>query len=87
MKVKIRFKIESERAMEVMAEVNKDWTPLKREGKLWQGVVYTGDQPGKAMVYGRFDSNKDKYIPLLEYQIKGEAGVADQVKALYKYLN
>ncbi len=70
LQTEVKFKIESKRAVDISVVINDQWLGLEANGRVWQGRIYTGHQPGKAMVYGRFDANSEKYIPLLEYRIK-----------------
>ena len=84
---KVRFRLESDLAEELVVSLHGKWFTLKKsEGSsMWQGEMYTGDKPGKATVYGRFDSTKDKYIPMLEFSVK-EITMTDEVRRLYKYI-
>ena len=86
LKTRTRFRIESASALELVVSIGGAWHALQRSGDLWQGYVNTGEEKGKLSVYGRFDKGKDKYIPLLEYHVKGTRGVEDEVKSLMKYL-
>ncbi|KAK2164612.1 hypothetical protein LSH36_61g07055 [Paralvinella palmiformis] len=68
---RVRFRIESAVAVEIVVNVNGTWHGLHKSGNMWQGSVNTGENRTKLSVYGRFDKSKEKYVPLLEYQVKG----------------
>lgn len=65
----VTFRLESRRAVGMMVVFNNKSYQLKQEGRVWHGRVYLNIPTGKVMVYARFESSGDKYIPLLEYHI------------------
>ena len=66
----VTFRMESKRAVDMMVVFNNKSHGLKNSGtRMWQRTVHINVPTGKVMVYGRFDANSDKYIPLLEYHI------------------
>lgn len=81
---RVRFRIESAMAVEIVVNVNGTWHGLRRSGNMWQGSVNTGDNGGKLSIYGRFDKTKEKYVPLLEYQVKASPGM-EELKSLMSY--
>ena len=68
---KVTFRIESSVARGVVVVIDDEWSYLvQRDGSdVWEGVVRTGPDPCKALVYARLDTRRDKYIPCLEYSI------------------
>lgn len=82
----ICFRIESSSAFEILVSVNDTWFSLQNIDNLWQGIINTGPKVGKAIVFGRFKKEDDKYIPFVEYFIK-EPSMAEEVHALFKYMN
>ena len=87
---KIRFRIESSAAVELLANVSGGaWTALERSGDVWEALVETGDVGddgrGRLQVYGRFDASSDKYVPLLDYVIR-EPSMTDEVRTMLKYM-
>ena len=88
---KVRFRIESSSAVELVANVSGvgAWTWLERSGDVWEALVETGDVPadgrGRLQVYGRFDATSDKYVPLLDYVVR-EPSLTDEVRTMLKYM-
>lgn len=67
----VRFRIDSHRLQGCAVAVGSHWTELKViDGKNWVATVNTGRKPDKLTVYGRFDKDREKYVPMLEYQLK-----------------
>ena len=65
----VHFKVESKHALDIAVSIEGKWHGLELSETTWHGTIFTGPSPGKAMVYGRFDPAKEKYIPLLEYRL------------------
>ena len=63
------FRIESARATEMVVVIHGVWHGLQKQDNVWQGVVPTGKQQGKAIIYAKFATGKSKYIPCMEYNI------------------
>ena len=68
--VNMKFRLEAPSAVEIAVVVGEKWQNLKSSGSLWQDVIPTGLKPTKAMVYGRFSTYAEKFIPLLEYSVQ-----------------
>jgi len=88
-KSRVRFRIQSNAAQELLVNAGGAWTSLTRNGHSWEAVVPTGDVgvegSAKLVVYGRFDANSDKYIPLLNYIVR-EQTYTGEVRNLLKYI-
>lgn len=83
---KVQFQVESKLATEVVASVSGAWIALQRNSQnVWQALIPTGEKLGKLCLYARFESSKEKYIPLWEFIVK-EATAVDEVRTLFKYL-
>ena len=65
----VTFRIESSVAKGMVVVIDDEWHYLEQQGDVWHGVVNTGPDPNMALVYGRIEDNRDKYIPCLEYSI------------------
>ena len=65
----VTFRLESKKAVEMMVVIDRTSHDLKQSGRFWQGSVPINTHKGKVIVYARFDSSSDKYIPLLEYVV------------------
>ena len=65
------FRLEVKRASEVVVQVGENWHNLHQDVKspLWEGSVYTGNHRGRIMIYARYESNAEKYVPLMEYKV------------------
>ena len=65
------FRLEVKRASEIVVQEGNNWHNLYHDGKaaLWHGTIYTGNRRGKLMVYARYESNAEKFVPLMEYKV------------------
>ena len=69
LEAQVVFRIESEVATEIVVVIHGVWNALQNQNGLFQGVISTGKQQGKAIIYAKFGGGKAKYIPCLEYNI------------------
>ena len=67
---KIMFRLEAKRASEVVVQLGDNWYNFRQSSRgLWENSVHTGHHRAKLMIYARYESNADKYVPLMEYRI------------------
>lgn len=66
----VKFKIEATGAEAVAVIINNQWFYLKKAGKVWEGVAFTGkDAAAAAEIYARYGSDTRDFYPLLEYKL------------------